>query len=282
MYANAMRHLYSCTADVLRLQEQKNEAGFIIGITYVKIATIVDSIHGIAGEMKCRLDLAIVRKGSAVATQSAQGSATNRFGTLICDVTDNLYAGDRIRMKAGSGVIGTFEIKARPDIVSSPFGSGHMEVDVLEVTKPGNSAAGSFVPEAAMSPSGMRHLYNTRVSVMRPDSVSGIYQKITEIPDVTLNVSGELMCHLAIGVVRQGREAQLPIAAGRAPDRVGVMICDNTQHIMADDRLLVISGPNLGTFEIRRAPDMMQGFASAYHMEVEVVEVVKSIKARLS
>lgn len=282
MYVSGMRHLYSSTADVLRVTEIQDDDGFVTGLQYVKVGGVIDALHGVAGELPCRLDLAIVRKGSKAAIQAALGKAVGRSGTLFCDVTDGLLAGDRLKMHAGSSVIGTFEVRSRPDVVATPFGGvGHIEADILEVTKPGSKAAGTFEPLASIATgSQMRHLYNSRIAIYRKNN-SGVFTKITDVPDAILGVAGEAMCHLAIGLVRPNAALQMPIPAGRVADRTAVLICDATQYIQADDRVKVISGPNLGVFEVRQTPDTIQGYGPAHHIEVEVIEVVKSIGADL-
>ncbi len=133
----------------------------------------------------------------------------------------------------------------------------------------------------------MRHLYNCRVAV---DELSG--DIVNGTPTLTwaqLGVNldpylpgseGELMCRLDLYLQRPGKDAPMPIVAGRAPDRVGVMFFDATAAaaaVKAGQRVRVLSGPVTGTFEIRATPDPAQDFSPvAHHMEVQVIEVAQA------
>lgn len=129
----------------------------------------------------------------------------------------------------------------------------------------------------------MRHLFNSRCEVLR---LSGAmtngtpvltWAKVTGMVDARLGVPGELMCRLDLNFVRPGKDQPMPVTAGRAPDRIGVMFCDATDTILAGDRVRCLSGPVSGTFEIRTIPDVAVDFASAHHVEVQVVEVSQTI-----
>lgn len=129
----------------------------------------------------------------------------------------------------------------------------------------------------------MRHLFSTRAEVLR---LTGIMQtgtptitwlKILDIVDEVLGIPGELMCRLDLAFIRQGKDAPMPIVAGRAPDRFGTMIFGPTDQIKAGDRLRTLSGPVQGTFEIRAIPDPAQALADVHHMEVQVIEVSQSL-----
>lgn len=129
----------------------------------------------------------------------------------------------------------------------------------------------------------MRHLYNSRAEVLR---LSGVlthgtpvltWTKVPDIVDTHLGVAGELMCRLDLNFMRQGKDQPMPVVAGRAPDRIGVLFCDATDAIRAGDHIHLLTGPVKGTFEIRTIPDVAIDFASAHHIEVQVVEVSQSL-----
>lgn len=132
----------------------------------------------------------------------------------------------------------------------------------------------------------MRHLYHSRVEVLRLSGtlVNGTpvlsWAKVTDTLDSSLGVPGELVCRIDLNFVRLGKDAPMPVVAGRAPDRMGVCFFDadsGPASIKAGDRLHCLSGPVTGTFEIRAIPDAAIDFASAHHLEVQVVEVSQQL-----
>lgn len=129
----------------------------------------------------------------------------------------------------------------------------------------------------------MRHLFHTRAEVLRlsqefhDGAPTMSWDKVSTIVDPLLGEPGELMCRLDLNFVRPGKDQPMPVVAGRAPDRVGLMFFDATAEVLAGDRIRAISGPIAGTFEIRAAPDPAAGFSQAHHHEVQVIEVTRSL-----
>ncbi len=129
----------------------------------------------------------------------------------------------------------------------------------------------------------MRYLFNSRVEVTRLAGgiVNGApkmrWEKITTVPDPILGVPGELLCRLDLTFQRPGKDAPMPIVAGRSPDRVGLMFFSVTDALKAGDRVRTLSGPVTGTFEIRAIPDPAVGFSASHHMEVQIVEVAQAV-----
>lgn len=128
----------------------------------------------------------------------------------------------------------------------------------------------------------MRWLYSSRVEVLRlglnigsDGAPTQAWDPIPTIVDEVLGVPGEMMCRLDLTFQRPGKDQPMPIVAGRAPDRVGVMFFDVTDGIRSGDRFHCISGPIAGTFEMRVQADPAQDYASAHHMEVQVIEVAQ-------
>lgn len=130
----------------------------------------------------------------------------------------------------------------------------------------------------------MRHLFSSRVEVLR---LSGTmtngtpvlsWGRVQSTLDNTLNAPGELMCRLDLNFVRPGKDQPMPIVAGRAPDRTGVMFYSVTDQVKAGDRVRCVSGPIIGTFEIRAIPDPAVDGLTAHHMEVQVIEVAQSLQ----
>lgn len=129
----------------------------------------------------------------------------------------------------------------------------------------------------------MRHLYVTRAEVLRLAGtlVDGspvlTWTKVDTLVDPTLGVPGELMCRLDMAFVRPGKDQPMPVVAGRAPDRIGLMFFDSGCDIRAGDRIHTLAGPVAGTFEVRVVPDPAVDLAAAHHMEVQVVEVAQAL-----
>lgn len=133
----------------------------------------------------------------------------------------------------------------------------------------------------------MRHLYHTRAEVLRlakefkDGAPTMTWVQVDQIIDPFLGVPGELMCRIDLSFVRPGKDQPMPIVAGRAPDRVGLMFFDATEEILSGDRIRAIDGPISGTFELRAMPDPAAGWALAHHMEVQIIEVAQSMQHNL-
>jgi hypothetical protein len=125
----------------------------------------------------------------------------------------------------------------------------------------------------------MRHLFATRAEVLRlsGETEDGTptmsWVKVPSIVDLQLGRPGELLCRLDLSFQRPGKDQPMPVVAGRAPDRVGVMFYSTGCDVLAGDRIRAVTGPITGTFEIRIIPDPAQGFSICHHMEVQIVEV---------
>jgi hypothetical protein len=119
----------------------------------------------------------------------------------------------------------------------------------------------------------MQHLYNSVVKVTRLHTVAS-----HGIPSYNYTeVKAALKCRLDIGFLRQGKDQPMAAEAGRAPDRVGVMYCDVTEPLKPGDRVTAVTGPILGTFEIKVIPDIAIGYSAGHHIEVQVVEVAQQL-----
>lgn len=133
----------------------------------------------------------------------------------------------------------------------------------------------------------MRWLYHTRVEILRLnlDMVNGApqqtWQKLDVIVDTYLGVPGEMMCRIDLGYQRVGKDMPMPAVAGRAPDRVGLMVFDPSSQILSGDRFRCLAGPIQGTFEIRAMPDVAAAYALAHHMEVQIIEVAQNFQPNL-
>lgn len=139
-------------------------------------------------------------------------------------------------------------------------------------------------------PSQLRALYSSVVQVTRltPDfndqgGMSLTWAPVTTVPDPVLGQPAMLACRLDIGFTRPGKDQPAPLVAGRPPDRVGVCYYDfatdgnGTPLVLAGDRLVCVSGPVAGTWEIRVTPDAAQDYIGGHHAEVQVIEVSQSL-----
>ena len=141
---------------------------------------------------------------------------------------------------------------------------------------------------AGFSP--LRYMFRSQAEVLRlvmtlDDAGAGVlsWSRITDIIDPWLAVPGQMMCRVDLGFVRRGIDALMPVMAGRAPDRTGLLFCDATPDahgqnmVKAGDRIHMLAGPIFGTFEIRQVPDVAQNFIGASHIETQVIEVAHSL-----
>lgn len=92
-----------------------------------------------------------------------------------------------------------------------------------------------------------------------------------------------LPCRLDLNFLRPGKDILPAPVAGKAPDRVGIMFTYAHAPLKAGMRVTAIPDPEYpdipipvkGTFEIRVVPDVAIDYASAHHIEVQVVEVAQ-------
>ncbi len=127
----------------------------------------------------------------------------------------------------------------------------------------------------------LRHLFHTRAEVLRLTAAMdrGIprltWLKVATVVDPLLGTTGELLCRLDLNFMRPGRDQPMPIVAGRAPDRIGLMFFDAGNDVRAGDRIRTITGPVAGTFELKASPDPAVAYSYGHHMEVQIVEVAQ-------
>lgn len=129
----------------------------------------------------------------------------------------------------------------------------------------------------------MDHLFNCAVRVERIGmtveagvATMGYVQATDEDPALDAMLQ-YLKCRIDMNFIREGKDALPAIVAGRAPDRVGVLLTYAYAPIKAGDRLVSIVNergkiPVPGTFEIKAMPDVAVGYEDGHHIEVQVVE----------
>lgn len=125
----------------------------------------------------------------------------------------------------------------------------------------------------------MEHLYASTVRVER--------QMTTQVDGVptydwaTVAGSERVRCRLDLNFLRPGKDVAPAPVAGRAPDRIGLMFCSADTLIAAGDRIVTVpnddgSQPITGTFEIRVIPDVVVGYSTAHHIEIQILETNQS------
>jgi hypothetical protein len=135
----------------------------------------------------------------------------------------------------------------------------------------------------------MRSLYRSVAKVLRlqatiTNGIAGTtWAQISDMVDPFYGRAGHLQCRLDLQFTRPGKDIQMPLVAGRAPDRVGVLFFDcaagpsGALLVRAGDRLEMTAGPHQGTFEIRVIPEVAQDFTGAHHVEIQVIEVSQAM-----
>lgn len=123
--------------------------------------------------------------------------------------------------------------------------------------------------------SSVVEIFENRMTVVN-GSMRTSWEKVTDMVDPLHGIAGEMKCRADLGFLRPGKDAPSPIVAGRAPDRVGVLACDNTPFLKAGQRIRFKSGPFKGTFELKAWPDPAADFSDVHHLEVQIVEVAQS------
>lgn len=123
--------------------------------------------------------------------------------------------------------------------------------------------------------SSVAEIFENRMTVVN-GSMRTSWEKITDMVDPPHSIPGEMKCRADLGFLRPGKDAPSPIVAGRAPDRVGVLVFDPSPYVKAGQRIRFKSGPFTGTFELKAWPDPAADFSSVHHLEVQIVEVAQS------
>lgn len=134
----------------------------------------------------------------------------------------------------------------------------------------------------------MDHLYNSvvRVKRLRLDVTDGVpsmtYQQATDSDPVANDLLKSLPCRIDMNFIRPGKDIPPAPVAGKAPDRVGLLITYPYAPLRAGDLIETIPNafgefPVSGSFEIRAIPDEVVGYSSRHHLEVQVIETGQEI-----
>lgn len=124
----------------------------------------------------------------------------------------------------------------------------------------------------------MEHLFSSRVRVERMSTTFVDGRAVTAWEALTGRMA-KLPCRLDLNFQRPGKDQPMPIEAGRAADRVGVLFCAADVDLRAGDRVVTVSGPVSGIFEVRPKPDEALDYSAAHHIEVQIVESVQDLSS---
>lgn len=135
----SLRGMYLYVVEVF-----ENEMTLVNGsmrTSWKKLTEVLDPLHGVPGEMACRIDFGYMRPGKDAASPIVAGRAPDAVGVMVFDFTTLVKAGHRIRIKSGP-MTGTYELKSRPDPAVGYGSVNHLEVQVVEVAKSELAAGG--------------------------------------------------------------------------------------------------------------------------------------------
>lgn len=116
--SSGIRHTYSTTVEVSR--------GGVV------LTDHLDAL-GVAGRLRCRMAMGFFRPGKDMPTDLDAGRTRDRDGLMLCDYTDKLSAGDRLKVVAGPHS-GVFEIRSTPEACIDMNRVRFMEVPYIEVS----------------------------------------------------------------------------------------------------------------------------------------------------
>ena len=103
------------------------------------------------------------------------------------------------------------------------------------------------------------------------------YSQATDPDPSTDDLLHYLPCRLDMNFIRPGKDVLPAPVAGRAPDRMGLLITYPYAPLRAGDRVVAIPNeqgeiPVEGTFELRVKPDEVVGYSARHHLEIQVIE----------
>lgn len=123
----------------------------------------------------------------------------------------------------------------------------------------------------------MDHLFSSVVKVQRLQKTRG-EDGVTEVDWVDqVTPLNYIKCRLDLNFLRPGKDIPPAYEAGVVPDRIGIMFCRANLPIKAGDRIVTVSGPVTGVFDIKSIPDVALDYSSGHHIEVQVVETVQNL-----
>lgn len=126
----------------------------------------------------------------------------------------------------------------------------------------------------------MEHLFSSVVVVQRLQKTRG-EDGVTETSWTNQAPPlDSIKCRLDLNFLRPGKDAPPAYEAGVAPERVGVMFCKAGLPLRAGDRIVALSGPVSGYFEIKAIPDVALDYSSGHHIEVQIFETVQDLAGK--
>lgn len=128
----SLRGMYMYTVGVYATQITMEKGS--MKTSWGKISEIIDPLHNVPGEMKCRIDFGFLRPGKDAPSPIVAGRAPDRVGVMAFDYTPHVRAGHRIRITEGP-MTGTYELKNNPDPAVGYDSVHHLEVQIVEVAQ---------------------------------------------------------------------------------------------------------------------------------------------------
>ena len=126
-----------------------------------------------------------------------------------------------------------------------------------------------------------RWMFPSRVQILRTrsDLVDGVltvtFEPVLGLAAAELVDGVEVVpMRLEVGFYRPGKDAPLPVQAGRAPDRVAVYWCFPETDVRPGDQLRMVSGPVIGSWHVRTYPDRAIDMNKLHHLEGQCVEMI--------
>jgi hypothetical protein len=121
------------------------------------------------------------------------------------------------------------------------------------------------------------HLYASVVKVQRlqllvEDGQTAIHDWVDQAAPLNY-----IPCRLDLSFVRLGKDAVPAYESAVVPSRFGILFCAPNVALQGGDRIVTVSGPVTGTFDIKAIPDMPQDYSTAHHIEVQIVETNQTL-----
>lgn len=123
----------------------------------------------------------------------------------------------------------------------------------------------------------MDHLYPSKVKVQRLQLIVAEGRTATHDWVDQQGKLAKVPCRLDLLFVRPGKDVLPAFEAGVARSRMGIMFCPANIPLQAGDRIVTLSGPIDGTFDIPNIPDRAQDLDSAHHIEVQITETNQTL-----
>jgi hypothetical protein len=121
----------------------------------------------------------------------------------------------------------------------------------------------------------VEHLYASLVKAQKTQTV--VQDGMASVQWVDVPGIAPFRCRLDLTFLRPGKDIPVAQEAGVMQDRIGVLFCSASVPLKAGYRIVTISGPVTGTFDIRAIPDVAVDYSSGHHVEVQIIETPQNL-----